>query len=125
MARSTLSLFMLAAKALSMARRRRGLEVGSPPPRRAATVISRMILVKILPRLASCLPLRCWMLAHLLCPAMVEPSVHVVKTADDSTTAGRPDGPAALLHHHHAQGVDAELALRRLRGNVRMAVFLV
>ena len=36
-----------------MALRRRGLLAGSPPPARAATPISRMILVKILPRLAS------------------------------------------------------------------------
>ena len=56
---------MLAASALSTAVRRRGLEAVSPPPRRAATEISRMSLVKILPRFASCAFLRCWMFAHL------------------------------------------------------------
>ena len=45
--------------------RSRGLAAGSPPPVRAATEISRMILVKILPRFASCAFLRCWMFAHL------------------------------------------------------------
>src|SRR5262245_15568738 len=67
----TRSAGMLAALALSMARRRRGLALGSPPPERAATVISRMMRVQILPRFSSWRPLRCWILAHLLCPAMV------------------------------------------------------
>src|SRR5215813_6935386 len=67
-----LSLGMLAARAFSMARRKRGFEPGSPPLARAAEVISRMSLVKILPRFLSWAPLRCWMLAHLLCPAMSE-----------------------------------------------------
>src|SRR5690606_11732365 len=44
---------MLADSPLSIAVRRRGFPPGSPPPARAATVTSRMILVKILPRLAS------------------------------------------------------------------------
>ena len=53
MARCTLSLGILASQALSIANRRRGLEAGSPPPSRAATVISLINLVKILPRCAS------------------------------------------------------------------------
>src|SRR5688572_5256742 len=65
-----LSLGMLLSVALSTASRNRGFMPGSPPPMRAATVISLMMRVKILPRLASCRPLRCWMLAHLLCPAI-------------------------------------------------------
>jgi hypothetical protein len=44
---------MLAALALSTASRRRGLKFGSPPPERAATVISRISLVNCAPRLAS------------------------------------------------------------------------
>src|SRR5690606_11890354 len=64
------SLVMFAASALPIAVRRRGLLPGSPPPVRAATEISRMSLVKILPRFASCAPLRCWMLAHLEWPAI-------------------------------------------------------
>src|SRR3546814_4742991 len=47
------SLGMLIARPLSIAVRRPGLLAGSAPPLRAATEISRLILVKILPRLAS------------------------------------------------------------------------
>src|ERR1700758_3928819 len=61
---------MLLSVALSTASRSRGLADASPPPRRAATVISRMSRLKILPRLASVAALRCLMLAHLLWPAM-------------------------------------------------------
>lgn len=53
MARCTLSLGILFSAAFSKARRRRGLAPGSPPPMRAATVISLIKRVKILPRLAS------------------------------------------------------------------------
>src|SRR5690606_7782141 len=52
-ARSITSLVMLTDRPLSIAARRRGLAPGSPPPALAATEISRMILVKILPRRAS------------------------------------------------------------------------
>src|SRR5690606_38810348 len=70
MARSMVPRVMLAVRALSTAERSRGLSAGSGPPSLAATVSSRMSVVKILPRLASCAALRCWMLAHLECPAM-------------------------------------------------------
>src|SRR5262245_38893188 len=63
-----LSAGMLEALALSTAVRRRGLLSGSPPPRRAAIVISRMILVKSLPRVASSAPFLCFMECHLECP---------------------------------------------------------
>src|SRR6476469_7268376 len=61
---------MLASAALSTASRRRGLLAMSPPPRRAATVISLIRRVQILPRFASVAAFLCLMLAHLLCPAM-------------------------------------------------------
>jgi hypothetical protein len=77
MARSMVSLLTLAFNALSMARRRRLLAAGSAPER-AATVISRISLVKSWPRLASWLFLRNWMLAHLLCPAMMVRFPHEV-----------------------------------------------
>ena len=70
MARSMLSFGMLCALALSTASRRRGLDAISAPPMRAAIVISRISLVKSLPRFLSWAPLRCWIFAHLLCPAM-------------------------------------------------------
>ena len=63
-----LSLGMLAARALMITVRRRGLELGSPPPIRAAIEISLINFVKILPRFASAKPFACLMVAHLLCP---------------------------------------------------------
>jgi hypothetical protein len=64
-ARSMFSLGMLAALAASTAVRRRGLKLGSPlPPIRAATVISRMSLVNILPRFASLAAFLCLMVLH-------------------------------------------------------------
>ncbi len=70
MALSIVSLGMFWSRALSTASRRRGLAATSPPPSRAATVISLMSRVKILPRFASVAALRCLMFAHLLWPAM-------------------------------------------------------
>src|ERR1043165_1727814 len=61
---------MLASRALSTARRRRGVLLGSPPPSLAATVISLMRRVKTLPFFASAAALRCLMFAHLLWPAI-------------------------------------------------------
>ena len=54
--------------ALSTAVRRRGLVSGSPPPRRAAMVSSRMTLVKSLPLFASVAPFLCLIECHLECP---------------------------------------------------------
>src|SRR5436309_1840096 len=42
--------------------------IATPPPRRAATVISLGMRVKILPRLASAAPFLCLMVLHLLWP---------------------------------------------------------
>jgi hypothetical protein len=52
-------------RALSITRRRRGLPLGSPPPSRAAVAISRMIFVKIFPRLASAAPFFRLIVDHL------------------------------------------------------------
>ena len=68
---SMVSRRILAPSALSIAVRNAGLLAGSAPPDFTATLISRSTLVKILARLASCPALRCLMLAHLLCPAML------------------------------------------------------
>src|SRR2546425_5987627 len=65
-----LSLGMLAALAARMTVRRRGLPSGSPPPARAATVISLISLVKTRPRLASAAPFLCLMVCHFECPDM-------------------------------------------------------
>src|ERR1041384_307987 len=68
MARLTLSPGMLAALASNTALRRRGFLSGSPPPMRAAMMISRIIRVKILPRLASSAPFLCLIVAHFEWP---------------------------------------------------------
>src|ERR1700690_8629 len=73
MARSMLSLGIFSLFAESMAVRRRGLVMGSAPPVRAAMVNSRIILVKILPRLASVAAFLCLIVAHLECPDIDEP----------------------------------------------------
>src|SRR5213595_63397 len=70
MARSMLSLGILAALASATAARRRGLPAGSPPPMRAATLISLRMRVKIFPRFASAAPFLCLMVLHLLWPDM-------------------------------------------------------
>src|SRR5215475_5714573 len=71
MARLTLSAGMLAALADSMAALRRRLPFGSPPPLRAATVISRRILEKSFPRCTSVLPFFRLICDHRECPDMV------------------------------------------------------
>src|SRR6185436_13145174 len=70
MARSMLSLGMLCERAVVTAVRRRGLALTSPPPMRAATVISLMSLVKILPRLESLSAFLCLIVLHLEWPDM-------------------------------------------------------
>src|SRR6188768_4037192 len=70
MARSMFSPGMLTALAASIAVRRRGLPPGSPPPLRAATVISRITLVQDEARLASVIAFFLLICFHLLWPAM-------------------------------------------------------
>src|ERR1051325_9395830 len=77
MARSMLSLGMLLAFASATAARRRGLPLMSPPPMRAATVISLRMRVKIFPRLASAAPFLCLMVLHLLWPDIEECSLRL------------------------------------------------
>src|SRR3989338_9204366 len=71
MARSILSTGILFARAFSMAVRRRGFPLGSPPPMRATTVISLMSLENMAPRLASVAPFLRLIVDHLECPDMV------------------------------------------------------
>src|SRR3989338_1756494 len=81
---SMVSFFIFCKRALSVANRSQELVLGSPPPLRAATVISRMSLVKTLPRTASVLAFLCLILAHLLCPAILRPLLkdeyHIMKS---------------------------------------------
>src|ERR1043165_8271453 len=65
------SLGMFCAWASVTAFRSRALESMSPlPPVRAATVISLISFVKILPRLASVAPVLCLIVCHFECPDM-------------------------------------------------------
>src|SRR5712671_4880646 len=70
MARSMFSPGMFSFLPARMAARRRGLEFGSPPPMRAAMVISRITRVKTRPRLASVAAFLCLIVAHFGCPDM-------------------------------------------------------
>src|SRR5438445_2793621 len=88
-ARSIVSFGMFAASALSMPTRRRPLLAGSAPVR-AAIVISRMSLVKILPRRASSAFLRPAMLGPL-------PMMHLYIRWSGKVYARRCDGAALLL----------------------------
>src|SRR5467141_5447418 len=72
---------MFAAFAARIAVRRRGLVFGSPPPMRAAMLISRMILVKTRPRFASVAPFLCLIVAHFECPDMTHPRLFHVTAA--------------------------------------------
>src|SRR5512137_1024511 len=63
-----LSAGMLFAFAVATARRRRGLASASPPPMRAAAVISFIKRVNILPRLESATAFLCLIECHLECP---------------------------------------------------------
>src|SRR5262245_828291 len=68
MARLMLSWGMLASRAASTADFSRMLTLGSPPPLRAATVISRRIFEKSLPRSTSALPFFRLICDHRECP---------------------------------------------------------
>src|SRR6266403_139374 len=65
---------MFPALASSIALRSRALPSGSPPPDRAATVISLMNFVNSLPRLASSAPFLCLILCHFECPDILKRS---------------------------------------------------
>src|SRR5881397_717809 len=68
MARLILSAGMLTPLASWIALRNRGLPSASPPPIRAAMVISLMSFVNMRPRFASIAPFLCLMLCHLEWP---------------------------------------------------------
>src|SRR5258708_23890426 len=72
---------MFADLAARIAVRSRGFERGSPPPIRAAMLISRMIRVKTRPRFASVAPFLCLIVAHFECPDMTHPRLFRVTAA--------------------------------------------
>src|SRR3954466_11513801 len=73
MARWILSAGIFSARAFWTANLSRKLASGSPPPSLAATVISRVSLVKSCQRQESAAPFLRLIVAHLLCPDMVTP----------------------------------------------------
>src|SRR5258705_5871176 len=68
---------MFPAFASRIALRSRALPSGSPPPDRAATVISLMNFVNSLPRLASSAPFLCLILCHFECPDILQRSFEI------------------------------------------------
>src|SRR5579864_9683575 len=74
-----------------MAVRRRGFELGSPPPMRAAIVISRMTRVNTRPRFASVAAFLCLMVAHFECPDMTLPLFYFGTGLCRRLDAGDPD----------------------------------
>src|SRR5216684_4111503 len=125
MARSTLSPGMFAALAARIAVRRRGLVFGSPPPMRAAMLISRMIRVNTRPRFASVAPFLCLIVAHFECPDMTHPRLFHVTAASPkssmeeflrrravsqhpSSFAAAPSSRRAAAGHHANRGTVAK-----------------
>src|SRR5690606_7146231 len=99
---------MLADRPLSIALRRRGLPAGSPPPALAATEISRMILVKILPRRASSAFLRASMEGPL--PIGIQPGTlgkAGILTFREAALAQEGDGLGGRLGGAQQAPVDA------------------
>src|SRR5690242_14321940 len=113
MARVTLSLGILAARALSIAARSRGFPVASPPPMRAATVSSLLSLVLTLDRLASTAAFLCLMVLHLLCPDMKPLPARRSHCSDVSYHS--PRGQATFSN----AGQPPRLARQRRRGRGR------
>src|SRR6266436_2917543 len=99
---------MFAPLAARIAVRRRGLVFGSPPPMRAAMLISRMIRVKTRPRFASVAPFLCLIVAHFECPDMTHPRLFHVTAAQPRSSIEEflrrravsvIDGRFAAKHH--------------------------
>src|SRR5438270_6444949 len=116
MLRLIVSAGMLAALALSTASRRRGLADRSPPPWRAATMISRMTRVQTLPRFSSWRPLRCWMFAHLLCPATSIFLVDLLRYSRDGCHSTFRTRPARASVAPNGATVGRDGTLRRKSG---------
>lgn len=92
MMRWILSLGTLLALALEMSAASLLLELGSPPPSRTATLISRPILVNTLARAPSVFSFLRLMLFHLLCPDMEFSSPSNMNSVG---SRGAPKTPAA------------------------------
>src|SRR6266436_4519923 len=90
---------MFASLAISIAALRRMFALGSPPPALAATVISRRIFEKSLPRCTSALPFLRLICDHLECPDISSSSGdggHEI-APKAPTRSGRPGFAGAAL----------------------------
>src|SRR5438552_8961216 len=98
-----LSCGMFASLADSIAALRRMLALGSPPPLRAATVISRRIFEKSLPRWTSVLPFFRLIWDHRECPDMTYPlSIEIISPlASDALRLRLRGRPAARTTRDH------------------------
>src|SRR5829696_8647713 len=106
-ARSIVSFGMFCAFASETALRSRAFESGSPePPVFVATVISLIIFVKILPRLASSAPFLCLIVCHLECPNMRDAEYHGVLSAQNGcrNSGNISVTKTVLLENQHPQG---------------------
>src|SRR5699024_4851984 len=92
MPRSMVSLGMLLAFALAMTSRSLLLLAGSGPPSFTATTISRPIIVKIFPFLASFFSFLCFMFANFECPDMF-------------FTSSCCNFPIKIYHHPHHSSI--------------------
>src|SRR2546428_9879016 len=99
-----LSCGMFASLADTIVPSRRMWAWGSPPPFFAATVISRRILEKSLPRWTSVLPFLRLICAHRECPDIVLPSfveqhrlefLHALESLSPPAERGLPSAPSA------------------------------
>src|SRR5208282_23105 len=123
MARSMLSLGMLAARHFNSTIRKRGFIAASPPASLAAMLISLLNFANIFARLASIPPLKCFTFAHLLCPAIKSPRS---STAGESGAGAGPvqwalldsTGGCRLDLHRRAIAQHFRYAGRQFRGVV-------
>src|SRR5215831_15857333 len=104
MARSMLSLGILFSRAVMTAVRNRGFALTSPPPMRAATVISLISLVNSLPRLASLAAFLCLMVLHLEWPDMGDScgGGDSISLLAQRPRGRKPDGRADAADAEHA-----------------------
>src|SRR3569833_2198551 len=119
MARSMVSRGILAWRAAIMAARSRGLALGSAWPVLAATVNSRMILVKTLARFASSAPFRFMMFLNCECPAFGRPRYPIEDVSHKNPTISRAKRLSRQIF-----GL-ASLAAEGLRSNGPAALRLV
>src|SRR2546428_4069995 len=130
MARVMFSAGMFASRAARTADRRRALWSGSPPPVRAATVTSRISLVKSAPLLAPIASFFRLILVHRLWPDMAAPRLpvraHLARAARARQRSGGPSRRAPVGSARPgagAPGLDA-LSGRTPRLAARVAVHL-